>query len=770
MSVFKASVRKIVEYVFRSGNIDFTSFSLFRLAEGAEGHRELQSTQEGRAEVPVKRLFQLSRGDIEVTGRIDALRLEGDVEIVEEIKTTHLQLETLDESLSHMAQLKIYACMRAMDTEEQVVKTVLTYYNLDTREKKEFYHVFTLEELLDFTISVLERYIDWLRTLRKTDDTMRESIKTLDFPFSELRRGQQELMNSVQDTILSGNVIMVQAPTGIGKTMSVLYPAIKSLLYASERVFYLTAKTPGRHSAISAAKVLMQNGMRIKTLVLSAKEKSCLHTEVDCDPAVCPWAKGHFDRINDAIAEIYLNDFMDYEDILRISRKHMVCPFEMSLELTMMVHLVICDYNYVFDPLVRLRRMFDDPTARLLCLVDEAHNLVSRSRDMHSAALSKKEVLKTRKVAKTAGRSIYSSMGRLNSRFLELKHLMDGSGKNFITIRDLPEDFIEGVYSLGASIEEWLAENRKHPDRRKISDYLFELNRFRKIADLAGKTHVFNVFYDNDDIVVKLMCLDSASYVREAISNFPAVVFFSATLTPFSFYRSVLGVENALELSLDSPFPRENQLLIINDALSTKYEDRETTMPSVASMIAEFVSSKPGNYLVFFPSYAYMRNVLSILPTLPQQVIVQKPEMTELSRQEFLDNFNSSNDCVGFAVMGGIFGEGIDLTGDKLIGAAIVGVGLPRMDEETRLIEQYYTEKQGNGFRFAYQYPGFTRVLQACGRVIRTQTDRGAVLLICKRFTQPTYRSLFPPWWSSYRVVRNTDTLRNTLKSFWEDS
>ncbi|MBN2725031.1 MAG: PD-(D/E)XK nuclease family protein [Deltaproteobacteria bacterium] len=771
MAVIKTSVRKIVELVFRSGSIDFSSFSFFRMAEGAQGHRLVQSSRSHyRSEVYVQRIFNKGEHSLEITGRIDGIIETKKHEIIEEIKTTHQDIQNIEPAIQHEAQMKLYAAIYALDNDLEEMNCVLTYFNIDTEETREFYYNLSLVELNSFVDEVLTAFLSFYIRIEKSRRDFDETVESLEFPFDPLREGQKQLMDSVSDVIFNGRNLISQAPTGIGKTMSVLYPAIRSLGTVTQGIFFLTAKTPGRNSAINAVKILQARGLRLKALVINAKEKICTNKEVDCESDKCPFADGHFDRVNDAIVEILEYDVIDYAELRDISYRHMVCPFELSLELTQWVRLVICDYNYVFDPVVRLRRIFDDPSIKLAVLVDEAHNLVNRSRDMYSCQLTKKSLLADRKKIKGISREIYNSLGSLNSRFLDLRKLVEKREVECLSMEKPPEDFINSVSRCSVTIENWLGENRKHPGRKEISEIYFTLNRFLKIADIYTVDHVFTVEKEGRDIQAKLFCMDASSFLNHAIDSLESAVFFSATLNPFSFYSDMLGVSDARQLALDSPFPEENFLLMIADRISTKYSDRDDSVHEVAGMIFEFINSKEGNFLIFFPSFAYMKDILHVFPVESgREILVQQSNMDEKSRNLFLERFKTSRNTAGFAVMGGIFSEGIDLVGDNLAGAVIVGVGLPRMDFESQLLKNHFEERYSNGFKYAYQYPGFTRVLQAAGRVIRSMNDRGAVLLIGKRFNQPSYRSLFPKWWSNWKSVRTVFRVRELLSEFWAE-
>ncbi|MHB9028923.1 MAG: ATP-dependent DNA helicase, partial [Candidatus Latescibacterota bacterium] len=576
------------------------------------------------------------------------------------------------------------------------------------------------------------------------------------------RRGVHDSQNREQ--------ILIQAPTGIGKTMAALFPALKTLPQGlASKIFYLTARTTGKNVAGNALAVLREHGLKAKSMNLTAKEKICFRPGSACSGEECEYAKGYYDRIHEALADAFHCDAFTRELIGEIAEKHRVCPFEFSLDLSLWVDCIICDYNYVYNPRVYLRRFFLEKSGDYLFLVDEAHNLVDRARDMFSAEISRLPFRELRKKMKNNIPEIYRILGRINT-------WMSGICKQYgetnpCAEKELPEKLLPLLKKFLTAAEKWLVINRTAPFREEFLDLYFPVHGFIRVADQYDESYATCYGIKGDDLTVRLFCIDPANQMRAARERGIASVFFSATLTPADYFRRMFGCsESASDLVLPSPFPPENLRLIISGGISTLYADRERTKDEIARIILALIQQKKGNHLIFFPSYEYMRLVRDrFVQASPEtDIIVQTPGMTEPEREQFIARFSHDNTetLVGFAVMGGVFGEGIDLVGDRLTGAVIVGVGLPALCLERELIRDYFAQKDEAGFEFAYLYPGFTKVLQAAGRVIRSEKDRGVVLLIDKRFAAERYRTLFPREWHTV-IVRDGKHLSRIVQDFW---
>jgi len=656
------------------------------------------------------------------------------------------------------------------------METQLTYFQLDTAQTKKFSKTFSLAELSVFFISLVEHYLTWARQLQEWSVMRDVSIRTLQFPFGTYRTGQRELTIAVYKTIKQSQKLFAQAPTGIGKTMGTLFPTFKAMAEGfTVQVFYLTAKTITRTVAEKAINDLQKQGLAIKRLTLTAKRKLCFLPEAACLPEECLFAKGYYDRVRTAVEDIFEEEAWTREVIEEYARKHSICPFEFSLEMANWADVVICDYNYVFDPRVYLRRFFLDG-GEYTFLVDEAHNLVERARDMFSAELGKESWLRLKRLTKEDDPRLTKSVTKVNSALLkEKKRCIDTGGRGESVEKEPPLKLIQALRHFVKEVEHFLKVNDRVVGwREQLVEHYFQALSFIRTADSYDDHYVTFLQLTRDDFRVKLFCLDPSARLKEALGRGRAAVLFSATLSPMDYFMKVLGgEETSYKLKLTSPFPAENLCLLINDRISTKYKQRASTYDLVAEAISAAVFRKEGNYLVYFPSYDYLHEVYLQFRAQNQQVSVisQTPGMAEVEREGFLAKFatNPGQTLVGFALMGGIFGEGIDLIGDRLSGAVVVGVGLPQIGLEREIIRSYYEATNQLGYEFAYMYPGFNKVLQAVGRVIRREEDRGIVLLIDERFSLRSYKKLFPEEWKKVRYAENVRSIHKTIEGFWNE-
>lgn len=775
----KVSVRDLVEFVLMHGDIvsGFTGSS--RNTEAIRAHQIIQKAYgEGYSkEVPLS--FNVDSDDLtlEVGGRIDGLYVGEDEVIIDEIKTTTLDLDTLEEehNILHWAQAKCYAYIYSVQNNFNNIYVQLTYYNLDTKETRKFMKEFNIEELKIFFNELVQDYFHWARVMISWSEKRNQSIEQLNFPFPNYRKGQRELAVAAYKTIKEGSKLFAQAPTGIGKTMATVFPAVKALGEGHvSKIFYLTAKTITRTIAEKAFSNLKEDGLRAKTLTLTAKEKICFKEKAECNPDKCEYAKGHFDRVKTALEDVFSMDTFTREVVEEYSRKHTVCPFEFSLELSNWADCVICDYNYVFDPSASLKRFFMEGGGDFAFLIDEAHNLVDRGREMFSAQLSKKPVLELKKSTKGNAPKLHKILNKMNGYFIELRKKCEEEGRASLVQKEAPKEIYPLMNEFLAAAEKNLLEHKEAAFNEELLELYFNVYAFMRTAEYYDEKFVTYIELSNSEVSVKLFCLDPSFLISEGMKKGKAAVLFSATLSPMEYFIQVLGGdEKSYRIRLASPFPKENLCLLVEDKISTKYKRREYTYDKLTEAVNNVVESKAGNYLVFFPSYQYMNEVYSRFTALntAAKTIIQSSGMSEEEREDFLNNFSEAVEetLVGFAVMGGIFGEGIDLTGDRLSGAIIVGVGLPQVCLERDIIRDYFNETKGTGFEYAYIYPGMNKVMQAVGRVIRTENDRGVVMLIDERFSDNTYRRLFPPEWQPKTISGKMNTLEGLLNSFWEN-
>ena len=794
-AVLKVSVRELVEFTLRSGDLDASFKSSVRAQEGTRLHQKIQRSKDADYQAEVPLAVQLTRDGIQLRleGRADGIFEEDGTTFVEEIKSTLTPLDRLkeDDRPLHWAQAQCYAYI--LSTEGLIHGSLdlgirLTYIHAETEEILQFDKRMTSQELCDFMEDLIQRYLKWIKWQRAWLDLRNASIAASAFPYPAYRTGQRELAVRIYKTILTGGRMFVQAPTGTGKTMSTLFPTIKALgLNHADKLFYLTARTTTQAVAADALSLLSAGGLRLKSVVLTAKEKICFLDKPSCKPEDCLYAKGHYDRINDALMEaLESHDILSRESIGDIAARHRVCPFEMALDLTLWADLVLCDYNYVFDPRVSLKRFFDvDLGASYVFLVDEAHHLVDRAREMYSASLQKTAVMDLKKRLKKPAPTVSRAMDKINTQLVALKK--EAADRRYTTCEDMPESLLASLRRFEETAQKFLAKSEKSSIDPELKDELlefyFEVLGFLRISELYGPDFITYTESQKNELQVKLFCLHPKRLLNDALSKGKAAVLFSATLHPLPYFRDVSGGSREdLCLRLPSPFEQSHLGLYVYSALSTRYKDRLQTTARLAELIHTVATAgRPGHYLVFFPSYDYLRLVLSDFQALLQGIYdgtdpdagltvdVQQQSMDDAQRAAFIKSFDviPRQSRVVFAVLGGLFSEGIDLTGDRLSGVIVVGVGLPQLHYENDLLKDFYEVNTGDGFGFAYQFPGMNKVLQAAGRVIRTETDRGVVLLVDDRFTHARYRKLFPPEWSHAVTLHSPEALAGELKTFW---
>ena len=777
----RISVRDLVEFLEKSGDLDGRYAGRREtkaMQAGSRLHRKIQGRMGSgyHAEVPLKYRKEWERFSLLIEGRADGIWTEEAFTTIDEIKGTFREVDRMTEPMRvHLAQARCYAYIYSEQNQLDKAGVRMVYANLETEDVRYFTENWEWQVLKAWFDDLMERYYRWLSFQADWTEQREASLKKLVFPY-EYREGQRELAAGVYRSILRKKRLFIQAPTGVGKTLSALFPALKAVGEGlGDKIFYLTARTITRMVAADTLDLLREQKMRVKSLVLTAKEKLCICQEVQCDPDHCPRAKGHYDRINDAVYELWTTEqSFDRETLLRHAQKWQVCPFEMSLDLAIWMDGVICDYNYVFDPNVCLKRFFgENVSGNYLFLIDEAHNLVDRGREMYSASICLNDVIETRKFVKPYSQKLWKKLGKVKKQMEELRQNC-GEWKVQENAGVLPISLL----SVQGELDQFLEESPAQEVVDGILDFYFEVRDFLNISELVDDNYVvYTAFDENGRFYMKLFCVNPAENLQKCLDKGNSTVFFSATLLPLQYYRKMLSTRSEnFGMYVESPFEQKKRCLMICRDVSSKYTRRGyEEYRKIAEYIARMSWQKKGNYMVFFPSYRLMEDVYQVyqdeFSVSWVRCISQHASMTELEREEFLEEFTEETEetLVGFCVMGGIFSEGIDLIGDRLIGAAVVGTGLPQVNCEREILKGYYDEKGEQGFDYAYRYPGMNKVLQAAGRVIRTKEDTGAILLMDERFLNRDYRNLFPREWND----ACTCTLGNVekhLQAFWDVS
>lgn len=801
----RISVRNLVEFILRSGDIDNRKGAAadHAMAEGGRIHRLIQKSMGSnyKAEVTLRHIWNAGEYTIAVEGRADGILTEsageGTLVTVDEIKGTYRELEKLKEPDGvHLAQAKCYAYIYALQNEIGHIRVRMTYCNMDTEQLRYFYESYDFPELEEWFDRVMGEYRKWSDFEFAWKEKRQASIQSLEFPFP-YRNGQKELASYVYQTIYHKRKLFIEAPTGAGKTLSTVFPAVKSVGGGrGEKIFYLTAKTVTRTVAQEAFALLRERGLALKSVVLTAKEKICFMEEAQCSPDYCPYAKGHFDRVNEALYELITGrDDFGRDAVEACAREHQVCPFELCLDVSLFCDAVIGDYNYLFDPHVYLKRFFQEGTrGSYIFLVDEAHNLVERGRQMYSAALKKEDFLALKRLVKPVDARLEHHLEKCNKELLALKRECQD-----VSLLESAGSFTASLMRAHAAMEVFLEEHDDGDVRKAVLDLYFEVSHFLDISEGLDDNYViYTQLTREGEFFIKLFCVNPGEKLRECMDRGISTILFSATFLPIQYYKGLLGgSEEDYEVYAESVFDPRRLALFIGGDVTSRYSRRsDMEYYNIAAYIHETVKNRRGNYFIFFPSHQFLRKVYDIYEAYfyreeEEECILQDERMDEAERETFLNRFREGEgreeqdidftglirmeietegekSLLGFCVLGGIFSEGIDLKKDSLIGVIVVGTGLPQVCPEREIVKDYFEQRGGGGFDYAYRYPGMNKVLQAAGRVIRTAEDVGIIALLDDRFLQGSYRALFPREWRDIEVVTR-ERIAKRVERFWDE-
>ncbi len=772
------SVHELVDFLLRKGDIDSRIYNDETMAIGSKIHASYQKKQGNKylSEVALSETFIREKGSIKLEGRADGIILGEEYPIIDEIKSTVSPLSEFYRVQGewHFGQAFCYALMYAHKSGAKKMTVRLTYISQikDEQMRKEL--LLSVEELEQHVKSYIDRYLEFYEGIKAHREKVRESAKTLAFPYSSFRAGQREMAKYVYSVCRDGGTFFCEAPTGIGKTMSALFPAIKALASSSsERIFYLTAKSTGRESAYEAITLLRNKGLYIRDSMLRAKDKMCFCPDKSCNPDDCPFAKGYYEKLREVMEkEAKENNRFSIDYVIALAQEKEMCPFELQLDLSTMSDIIIGDFNYFFDPFVYLERYFGEEAdaSKDLVLVDEAHNLVDRAHDMYSASISLSSVLKGKKALKgTPFKGLKNALSKLE-KFLkeEANNAIEGE-VSYASLPAKAESAIASFLDHKKDINKEESIGKKVALGPDFEDLSVELYRFSALLEDYSDNSL--LYYSNkEEPTLHLFSLDPSEYIRASLDKVKARVLFSATLSPISFYMDSLYGEKAPYLLLPSPFPSENFSLLLAPMVSLRYKERKNSLKQVVSYLEHFVNARVGNYFLFFPSYEYLESIKDELHFARAAKFVQERSMNEDERKIFLSQFkeNPTVSAVGLLTLSGAFSEGIDLLGDRLTGVAIVGVGLPTLSYERDKIRDYFEEKEGKGFEYAYLDPGLNHVMQAAGRLIRSESDKGVALLIDERYLEKEYRHLFAEKWRKYSVITRPEQIAGEINRLYK--
>ncbi|WP_429954850.1 ATP-dependent DNA helicase [Enterococcus sp. AZ192] len=777
----RIAVRSLVEFILRRGSIDARHTSEHTAAEGAKIHRKLQKAAPAgyKKEVKLSIDVEMNGQTYFIEGRADGIFTDEDKgTVIDEIKSSEPDFSELREEQIDMYwyQVMCYGHIYCQQEELETITLQLTYFQTTTEEITRTERIFTKQELCEFFDDLTSKYEQWLIFKMNWRKIRNDSLKELPFPYGDYRKGQRELAVAVYKTILSDQKLFVEAPTGTGKTISTLFPTLKAIgEEQAERAFYLTAKTITRQVAEDAVEAMKQKNLELKSVTLTAKDKICFLTERNCTPEACPFANGYYDRLNEGLWDLLNNENQFTREVIeRYAKKHSLCPFELSLDVSLWCDLVICDYNYLFDPTVYLRRFFEEQQEEKenIFLVDEVHNLVNRSREMYSASLAKNTFSSLRKTLGKEQQKLTRAIRKVEKEFEKIEQICKEEEKDFLHQSAPIDSLVKAAYTLSDKIGEWLPENQTYEELNQVLSVYFDVLNYTKISEYYDDHYCTYVECQSYDVTVKQFCIDPSYLLEQKLDKGKASILFSASLTPLDYYQEVLGGgEESLRYRIPNPFTKDNQLLVIENHIQTTYKERERNYLKIVESLTNMIQQRTGNYFVFFSSYSYMDVVYDLFreknPGIKTKL--QASSMNEAEREAFLADFVSDPEetLLGFCVLGGIFSEGIDLKGTRLIGTAIVGVGLPQITHEQELIKRYYDLEKNQGFQFAYQIPGMNKVLQAAGRVIRDSEDRGVVLLLDQRFSSAAVRQFFPPHWDQSQTAYSAERSKELQQRFW---
>ena len=777
MKQIELSVHELVDFVLRKGDIDSRSFNSMTMQEGTRIHNIYQSKQGSNylKEYPLKGIFSYEDSLVYLSGRSDGIILE-EVPIIEEIKSTNCDLNSFfkENEEWHLGQAICYGYLYAIEKGLDKVKIRLTYISQVNNDILKKNYCYKTDELLTKIHQYFDVYFQFARIIETRKNRRNESLSVLRFPFSNAREGQIELIDFTKQAIESADSRFAEASTGIGKTMATIFSTLSYLKEDKlDKVFYLCPKNTNFDNAAKALEILNKEGYLLSYTEIRARSKMCPYKlEKTCNPDDCPLTVGYYSKLKDVLKDCLVHEnLLNSEIIDKYAKKYDVCPFELSLDFSVYTDFVVCDYNYAFHPISYLRRFFEvpDKTYRIFALVDEAHNLIDRARDMFTVTFSEEDYKNLKKELKGYRNPEINKILRKINQDLRLFKQFEFNDQPII-LEQLDSKFIQHITKLRSEINVLETDNPKLK-LKKGKDFLIDLYKFIVINDLLNDG--FKIILDNkyDNLTIKLFCIDPSSFINKSLFHFLGTLFFSATLTPIDYFQKVnLNRDGFKTISLPSPFNPNNFFLIINDNISIKYKDRDKTLEEVVKEINIFVSKKVGNYLIFVPSFEYSRKIEKYFIN-DNRFVFQTATMTNKDKDEFLANFkeNPQESRIGVCVISGSFAESIDLTGDRLIGVVIVGVGLPQVNFENNLVKDFYIQKEMNGYEFAYMNPGINKVLQALGRVIRTQNDKGSALIIDSRYAQSHYFSILKDRYKNYTKIKDSNGLIKALNSFYKN-
>ncbi|MFW6284738.1 MAG: helicase C-terminal domain-containing protein [Bacillota bacterium] len=769
------AIKDLVTFLFGTGNLESQTKRKSAQLRGQDLHRELQSAYEATDQSEVTVRGTITRGDytLELQGRIDGVLKRNGKRILEEIKSTETPLKLIDKDTfpQHRMQLLFYGYFYCLEKDLDALDLRLTYIHYPDRDIKSLDETLTFNALEKHVMDGVDAYLGWLEIYENHQFEKQKSLEGLSFPHEHYREGQYHFMGAIYKTLVAHDILYATAPTGIGKTIGALFSGLKTLQDEKEKLFFLTAKNAGKTIAVKTMETLKANGLKIKAITLNSKENMCLMDEVDCDPELCPYAKGYYDRLRKGLEDIFVHDDVyDAELIMKYGEYHTICPHEFALDISNYCDVIIADYNYVFDPRIKLIRYFEEAYYKPKLLIDEAHNLIDRSRSMHSASLTLSEIKAMEHSLKGIRPSPLPRVRKIRSVMEDRLHSHELIKARIHIENRLDDALLMAVEQLVGVLGDLLETHKKHKKRKAIREAYFRVLEFLRISEYFTDAFRFTIEMEETDASFNIVCLDASGPLSETINTKSyGTVLFSATLKPVNYFSNLITRGAGKSFEVPSPFDPDRLGLMIDVSTSTRYHDRPKSVERILDTLYAMLEVKKGNYIAFFPSYQYMAMVMDAFEGGPYEVLVQKPDMSLFERRDMLETFKapSSTSKIMFSVLGGSFSEGVDYVGDMLSGVLVVGVALPALSTMNQLLRDYYSAQGYDGFDYAYTYPGINKVIQAVGRVIRRSEDKGIAILIDSRYASPKYKALMPSHWH-YETLRLEDHIQTSIRSFWE--
>jgi DNA excision repair protein ERCC-2 len=747
---YAVAVRALCEFTAKQGDLDLRFTPSPSAQEGIAGHAVVASRRAPgyQAEVSLSGEYK----HLLVRGRADGYDPVGNQ--LEEVKTFRGDLSAMPDNHRHLhwAQVKMYGWLLCEKLELSEVRLALVYFDIGSQKETLLTELHSAESLRQYFEDQCERFLAWSGQELVHRATRDQALSSLRFPHASFRPGQRELAEAVYKSASLGCCVLAQAPTGIGKTIGTLFPLLKACPGQElDKVFFLAAKTSGRRLALDALTLIKDSEPKVplRVLELVARDKACEHPDKACHGESCPLAKGFYDRLPQARSAALATGAMDKEALRAVALEHQVCPYYLSQDLARWSDVVVGDYNYYFDLSAMLYSLTVANQWRVSVLVDEAHNMIERARKMYTAELDQASFKFMRRSAPAA---LKQPLNRVNRNWNELHKEQAAPYQVYAAI---PEKFLSALQQAVSAITDYMTENPTAVDAN-LQRFYFDALHFSRVAELFGEHSLFDITKDSgagNKPAGSVLCLRNvvpAPFLAQRFAAARSSALFSATLSPWHFYGDTLGMpDNTVWVDVESPFKAEQLSVQVISRISTRYQHRDDSLSPIVDLVAKQYEQQSGNYLAFFSSFDYLQKVADLFkarcPGIPMWE--QSRRMEENEREQFLARFTPTSRGVGFAVLGGSFGEGIDLPGDRLIGAFIATLGLPQMNPVNEQIMQRMSATFGAGYDYTYLYPGIQKVVQAAGRVIRTQSDRGVVYLIDDRFKRPDVLRLLPGWW-----------------------